>query len=442
MIRRAGADVVLLGKHKLIEEVRAQTHDSAQSVHVFLKDFHAEYTYGQVIGESNLQNRVVQQELTPRLGELISVMKDELDIALEKEFATCDSDGWTEVDATSIFGRIAARVISRLWLGPAGRDNKEWVTITDDYTKNVFITGFTLRFVPSIFRPLVARLLPSYRGIVRRVADARRVIGGLAADRTPREQTVHNDVLQWTMNLADADAGELKIDNLAQRILILSLSGIHTTALTMAQAFFDMVSHSDHISIIRKEVVEVIGSKGTWDRDGLSKLVKMDSLLKESQRLNPVFLITFNRFLPNSVTLSNGVHLPAGTRIGVPQHAIGMDPDNIPGGNPDVFDPWRYSRLQENPGNTRRYHFAQTDSAHMAFGHGKYACFGRFLAANEIKMVLAHLVLMFDIKLPGGGTRPQNFTVDGDMYPDPGARVLMRRRKVEEDLKHLLISAI
>jgi hypothetical protein len=34
-----------------------------------------------------------------------------------------------------------------------------------------------------------------------------------------------------------------------------------------------------------------------------------DSLLKESQRRSPVFLLTFNRILPGALTLLNGVHL-------------------------------------------------------------------------------------------------------------------------------------
>ena len=71
-----------------------------------------------------------------------------------------------------------------------------------------------------------------------------------------------------------------------------------------------------------------------------------------------------------------------------------------------------------------------TDSRNMAFGYGKYACPGRFYASNEMKLVLAHLLLRYDIKLPDGHGRPKNFTFDSDMFPDPRARLLIKRREI------------
>ena len=54
----------------------------------------------------------------------------------------------------------------------------------------------------------------------------------------------------------------------------------------------------------------------------------------------------------------------------------------------------------------------------MAFGYGKYACPGRFYASNEMKLVLANLLLLYDFKLPDGAERPLNISVDSDMIPD------------------------
>ncbi len=38
----------------------------------------------------------------------------------------------------------------------------------------------------------------------------------------------------------------------------------------------------------------------------------------------------------------------------------------------------------------------------MQFGVGRHACPGRFFAANEIKMIIANVVMAFDIKMPDG----------------------------------------
>ncbi|KAK2059529.1 cytochrome P450 [Colletotrichum caudatum] len=41
---------------------------------------------------------------------------------------------------------------------------------------------------------------------------------------------------------------------------------------------------------------------------------------------------------------------------------------------------------------------------HLGFGHGPHACPGRFFAANEITVALAHLLMKYDWKL---APRPQ-----------------------------------
>jgi cytochrome P450 len=143
------------------------------------------------------------------------------------------------------------------------------------------------------------------------------------------------------------------------------------------------------------------------------------------------------------MTLSNGTFLPAGTRVAVASHAMLQDAAHVPGpSDPATLDAFRYSRLREDPAhpeNAQRFLFAMTDASNMAFGYGKYACPGRFYAANEMKMVLAHLLLRYNFKFPDGCGRPRNFTVDSDMYPDPAARLLIQRRdQIEVGIEKLI----
>ena len=436
---------MIIGERKYLEEIRAKTKDSVRSVEPFLIDLAGDFfKQGQAFLESDLQNRVLQQNLTPNLANLVPIMKSELGFALHQELPDIEAEDWVEVDLIHTFARTIARIVARIWIGPDECRNEEWLEATTDYTKNIFTTGFILRFVPSFLRPAVASMLPTYHSILKSAANARRIVGGLAAKRSPGDdddddgarKTKPDDVLQWTMDLANKK--ELELDNLTERIMTLSLSAIHTTALTMAQALFDLCAHPEHIDTLRTELVDVLRAEGEWNKTTLQNFSKLDSLLKESQRFNSVFLLTYNRYLPIPITLSNGVHLPARTRIAVPQYAISTDPANVPGENPSEYEPWRYSRLREDLQNAGKYYFAMSDSTHMAFGYGKYACPGRFFVANEIKITLAHLLLRYDWKFPEGCERPQNYTIDGDMYPDPTARVLMRRRTVEKEIEHLV----
>ena len=54
---------------------------------------------------------------------------------------------------------------------------------------------------------------------------------------------------------------------------------------------------------------------------------------------------------------------------------------------------------------------------------------GRFFAANELKTIVAYILIHYDLKLPGEGLRPQNLYLARNILPDPSGKVLFRRRK-------------
>lgn len=66
----------------------------------------------------------------------------------------------------------------------------------------------------------------------------------------------------------------------------------------------------------------------------------------------------------------------------------------------------------------------------MTFGHGRFACPGRFFASNESKVVLAELLLTYDIRLRDGEERPKNLFFADACFPDPKREVLFRRRRM------------
>lgn len=119
--------------------------------------------------------------------------------------------------------------------------------------------------------------------------------------------------------------------------------------------------------------------------------------------------------------------------------SISHDKAYMPGGgDPDIFQPLRWFDLRNdtsNPDNSYRYQFATTDSTSLHFGHGKFACPGRFFAGQLIKMILVHLLLRYDFKYPDGTGRPKNYYFDENIAPDPKARILIRRRDQTTDEK-------
>jgi len=63
-----------------------------------------------------------------------------------------------------------------------------------------------------------------------------------------------------------------------------------------------------------------------------------------------------------------------------------------------------------------------------------YTSPGRFFAAVELKTMLAHVLLNYDIKMANDAGRPPNITIASEMMPDPSAKVLFRKRFMEKTI--------
>lgn len=112
-----------------------------------------------------------------------------------------------------------------------------------------------------------------------------------------------------------------------------------------------------------------------------------------------------------TVTLSTGQTIPAGTVLEVPLAAVFADPAIFP--SPHVFDPLRHHRLrlqkQQNgteaigsaTGSAAQQQLVSVGPASLSFGFGRHACPGRFFAANQVKIIVAELLLGYDLKLAG-----------------------------------------
>ena len=55
---------------------------------------------------------------------------------------------------------------------------------------------------------------------------------------------------------------------------------------------------------------------------------------------------------------------------------------------------------------------------------------GRFFAANELKAMLAYIVVNYDLKIAEDGERPPNMYIGANVVPSPKGEILFRKRKV------------
>lgn len=126
------------------------------------------------------------------------------------------------------------------------------------------------------------------------------------------------------------------------------------------------------------------------------------------------------------ITLKDGTHIPAGTYIDAPSYAVLHDAANYT--DPDTFDAYRFYNLRTNEDvpdpnafkNREQYQFVSVAKENMSFGFGKHACPGRFFASNEIKLIMARILLTFDVRYPlDVKERYPNFYVGSISGPNP-----------------------
>ena len=151
--------------------------------------------------------------------------------------------------------------------------------------------------------------------------------------------------------------------------------------------------------------------------------------------------------------MRNGLHLPKAAAVAVPAYSAHRDPSYYD--DPNTYDAFRFSRpfeifeasksatamqakqshdgtLQDRKEDLSKFlehkkMSAITTGEHfMQFGHGRHACPGRFFAIQELKLLIAHMVLHYDIEPLA--TRPSNIWMGGLVFPPMKASVRIKRR--------------
>ena len=193
---------------------------------------------------------------------------------------------------------------------------------------------------------------------------------------------------------------------------------------------------------LREEVEEIIQREG-WTKAAIDQMSKLDSFIKESQRLHPLsiskpmsyiayshkvnaFSVAMQRVTVKDHTFTDGTKVPSGTTVAVALDSVHLN-DKI---YPDAltFDPFRFVKLKEQDATGRKFDIVTTSNDSLAFGHGRHSCPGRYFAACELKLMFAHVVMNYDVKIENEGVRPKDLWFVTSCVPNPNAKIFFRKR--------------
>ncbi|KAL5116601.1 hypothetical protein ACEQ8H_005479 [Pleosporales sp. CAS-2024a] len=398
---------------------------------------------------------VMHKNLVRNLNAIIPDLADETPQAVEAVFGM-DTTAYTKLETLDAFLRIIPRISNRMLVGPRLAHEPKYLDAVVGFTQDIVRTQLLMTLFPKALHPLVGPLFglaSTYHYwlssrytlplIEKRLQDIRRHESG---DPEYKDWVAPHDFITWTYYTATAEGRpeELRPDRIAKRVLPLNFAANHTTSITAADALGLILSAEPSVlDSLREEAHRVWREEGGWTKQGLNRMHRMDSAIRESQRVSPIASTFVARKVvaKEGVVSPEGVHIGYGTALTCPWMPVALDEDMMDAKDATVFDAFRYSRAKEaydlmTPDEKRQADalalkqtsMVTTSHRHLPFGHGRHACPGRFFVSYELKLIFAHLLLHYDFKpLP---EKPKKMWLVRYIVPLPTHFEVKRRKTV------------
>ncbi|KAF9447789.1 cytochrome P450 [Macrolepiota fuliginosa MF-IS2] len=429
--------IVVIAKTKYVEELRKAPEDDLSASEAMKEILQLAFTVDSGLLANSELKSLLGAQLARNLPQALLVMHTEM-LELVNEYVPSEEDGWKYIEESELIMHICNRVINRALVGASLSQNPEFTDLVVTLTNNLERYARKLRTLPALLRPLFVLLFTPLPRIKRRM---RALLSKTLKERqellVKRGDSFPNDMITWFVS--HDTKSEMPIDELVAHVMLVNYLAVQPMAKVMSQALRNLAQYPRCTEELRAEVDKVIRREG-WSKSGIDKLYKLDSFLRETMRLNET---TYSSSYPNlnmarktiqPITFSDGITIPSNTLLFVGSQLLHMDARYY--SKPETFEPFRFipssfdddstisSQISPSMSTTESFPLNSTppvpssappldppfvpvsstlpatSPTFLAWGHGKHACPGRFFAAFVMKLMLAHLVLEFDFRVP------------------------------------------
>ncbi|KAJ7897656.1 cytochrome P450 [Mycena olivaceomarginata] len=392
-------------------------------------------TMGPDISRNLFHIDAVRTKITRNLSRCFPGIRDEISSAFD-ELLALDENDWKLVTVLPMMMQVAARTTNHLFVGLPICRNQDYLNLVVQYTIDVAVRAQLISLLPSFLQPILGPFISSRN---QRIRQGIKHLGPLIEHRIEQEKQhgpdwpgKPNDYISWLLESVNV-LDENTVPALVSRILATNMAAIHTTSSVFTYALFDLTAHPTYITALRQEAEQAVEEFG-WTKVALNKMHKIDSFLRESQRMHDNGPVAMSRQVldPMGFKFSDESVIPYGSILNIASRAEHFSPANYD--HPDVFDGFRFSKKREDREHTSggglfNQHMISTGVDHLAFGHKLHACPGRFLAATELKAMLAHLVVHYDLRAEIEGVRPPDDVFGIVIVPNRRGKLWFRKRQ-------------
>lgn len=364
-------DIVMLPA-STVDEVRNLPENRVSMSKMLVKSMYTEYTG---LAVDNIEViKALKIDLTRYISNNLDGLRDEMMFGFDKELGCCED--WTSIYLYQKLVRVIAMMSGRIFVGLPLCREKEWIETTVTYTEDIMIARELIALIPTSIRRFTVHFLPAVRRLKHYAERGATLLKPLIEEYLARESSekscedadVDNGftMVHWMLNYMDNKS----VQEVSRNQMALSFAAIHTTTVAACQAIFDLVCRPEYIKALRDEIQQVVNEDGYDDgivgrlkKQSISKLRKLDSFLKESQRFSAPGLTSLDRVTTAPLELSTGHTIPEGVHIAFPAHAISLSPKSAglglsnnpnPCTPPHEFDGLRFSKLRDIQGNENK----------------------------------------------------------------------------------------
>lgn len=190
--------------------------------------------------------------------------------------------------------------------------------------------------------------------------------------------------------------GETSDENVLYIVENINVAAIETTLWSMEWAIAELVNHPTVQRKIRDEISTVLKGSPVTEAD-LHELPYLQATVKETLRLHtPIPLLVPHMNLEEAKL--GGYTIPKESKVVVNAWWLANNPAWWK--NPNEFRPERF--MEEEGGADAVAAGKQVDFRYLPFGVGRRSCPGIILALPILGLVIAKLVMNFEMKVPRG----------------------------------------
>nr|XP_043622720.1 cytochrome P450 Tp4149-like [Erigeron canadensis] len=193
----------------------------------------------------------------------------------------------------------------------------------------------------------------------------------------------------------------LEKDTIKGVIFDVFVAGTDATYASVEWALSELVRHPDIMKKLQTEVTKIAKGRSMISEDDIQEMHYLKAVIKESLRLHPPVPVLIPHQSREDVKVM-GYDIAKGTQVMVNVWAIARDPSIWE--EPDKFNPDRFLNSSMD--------YRGFDYEYLPFGSGRRGCPGTEFAMATSEVVLANIVLKFDLTMPNE-RRPVELDMDG-----------------------------